>query len=360
MRNLPKGSESWNFMSKCRHIISKFLSWDVGLGDEALFWEDSWDGFPPIISRPFPLTLKEKLVSSWGVKVKDYKLKISSEGSVKWVWKSLEDAGCDLEEIQAYEEILSDRRVKQSRRKDELIWVASKDGKYNVRSGYKSLIHSQRWDQIEIPLNLCWDAACLPKSGFFLWLASQNRILTEDRLHKFGILGPSRCVLCKHNSEDADHILYSCPFSQSCWEWLRLKLGWSSPLPRTFSELLKGWPVNRIKGIYRKLWNICPTIMSWEIWKERNRRIFQNMEMKPENLLLKIEASIVEVTNSHLRKVQKEEGSFSTWDGLMKKSWSKLINPPLVYAKNSKKASEDCKWSPPSYGWYKLNFDRAA
>lgn len=69
--------------------------------------------------------------------------------------------------------------------------------------------------------------------------------------------------------------------------------------------------------------------------------------MKLEGLLLKIEASIVEVTNSHLRKVQKEEGSFSNWDGLMKRNWSKLINPPLVYTKSSKKAREDYKWSPP-------------
>jgi ribonuclease HI len=360
MRNLPKGSVSWNFMSKCRHIISKFLSWDVGLGDEALFWEDSWDGFPPIVSRPFPSDLKDKLVSIWGEKVCDYKMKITSGGSAKWVWKSLDGVGIDSEVREAYEKILLDRRVKQMERKDMLIWAASKDGKYSVRNGYNSLIHSQRWDQIEIPLNLCWDAACLPKAGFFLWLASQNRILTEDRLHKFGFQGPSRCVLCKHNIEDVDHLLYRCPFSQSCWEWLRLKLGWSSPLPKSFFKFLIGWPTNMVKGIYNKLWNICPAIVSWEIWKERNRRIFQDSEMELEGLLLKMEASIVEVSNSHLRKVRKEEGSFSSWDGLMKKNWSKLINPPLVYSKSSKMARKDCKWFPPPHGWHKLNFDGAA
>ena len=71
--------------------------------------------------------------------------------------------------------------------------------------------------------------------------------------------------------------------------------------------------------------------------------------MKLKELLLKIKASIVEVINSHL-----EEGFFSIWDGLMKKNWTNLINPPLVYFKKSKEARESCKWSPPLSGWYKL------
>jgi len=100
--------------------------------------------------------------------------------------------------------------------------------------------------------------------------------------------------------------------------------------------------------------------ISWEIWKERNRRIFQNSELKNVELVLKIEASIVEVTNSHLRKCMKEEGSFSSWDGLMKKNWANLINPPLVYLKKNKVDRANCRWSPPPMGWGKLNFDGAA
>ena len=82
--------------------------------------------------------------------------------------------------------------------------------------------------------------------------------------------------------------------------------------------------------------------------------------MKLEELLLKIETSIVELINSHLRNLRKEEGSFSFWDGLMKKKWTNLINPPLVYFKKRKEARESCKWSPPPHGWYKLNFYGAA
>ena len=115
-----------------------------------------------------------------------------------------------------------------------------------------------------------------------------------------------------------------------------MKLHWSSPFPRSFVEFIKVWPYNINKGIYNKLWNICPSIIVWEIWKERNRRIFNNTELNVEDLTLKIEASIVETTNSFLRKSRFEEGSFSIWDGIIKKTWTSLINPPLVYFKKNK------------------------
>ena len=68
---------------------------------------------------------------------------------------------------------------------------------------------------------------------------------------------------------------------------------------------------------------------------------------------------MVEIANSHLRNAWKEEGSFSNWDGQMKKNWSKLINPPLLYVKNGKEAREKCRWAPLPKGWAKLNFDSA-
>ena len=40
----------------------------------------------------------------------------------------------------------------------------------------------------------------------------------------------------------------------------------------------------------------------------------------------------------------------------MKKNWPNLISPPLVYFKKSKELRENCKWTPPPYGWHKLNF----
>lgn len=73
-------------MSKCRGIISKYLTWDVAAGNKALFWEDSWDGQPPIQSSPNLETLISKLKTLWGNKVKDYKVKELEDGVLRWKW----------------------------------------------------------------------------------------------------------------------------------------------------------------------------------------------------------------------------------------------------------------------------------
>ena len=87
---------------------------------------------------------------------------------------------------------------------------------------------------------------------------------------------------------------------------------------------------------------------------------YLGLELKPKELILIIKASIVEIANSHLKNSRKEEGSFSIWDGHMKKNWGNFINPPLIYFKKSKEARERCKWSSPRKEWAKLNFDGAA
>ena len=84
INSLPKGSECWNFMVKCRTLINKFLTWDVGSGEEALFWEDSWEGKPPLSSQMVPLTLKSRLTECWSNKVKDYSIMSDSQDSPTW------------------------------------------------------------------------------------------------------------------------------------------------------------------------------------------------------------------------------------------------------------------------------------
>lgn len=135
---------------------------------------------------------------------------------------------------------------------------------------------------------------------------------------------------------------------------------WTAPLPKSFNDLLSGWPKTNNRGIYSKIWNICPAIISWEIWKERNRRIFKDQEMLASSLVLKIEASITETLNSYIRKSQFKEGSFTLNDSIIKRNWNKLINPPYMYSIKNSEARKNCNWSPPPQGWYKLNFDGAS
>ena len=193
--------------------------------------------------------LKSRLTELWGSNIKDYYLRSDSEDSPTWHWKSLRGLNFDESEVRQFEKLLEGRKPPQSDKSDTLIWAAANNGKYNVREGYKAILIAKKPKTVDIPLKLCWDPSYLPKAGFFLWLAIQNMIPSMDRLHKSGIQGPSRCILCLHNSENVDHLLYLCPYAQNCWDWLRRKLEWSSPFPRSFSDLIRSWPTNWGKSV---------------------------------------------------------------------------------------------------------------
>ena len=182
MKSLPKESDSWNFIEKSRSFITKYLTWDVGNGEEVLFWEDSLDGHPLIDNLGFPQSSKELLINLWGPKVSDYKIKIYKGNLVEWKWKSIKEIEDDPDIIKIYENMVLFRNIKQGNKEDKLVWAASNDGKYSAKMGYKSLINYEKWEKVDIPLKLSWDTACLPKASFFLWLAYQKRILTQDRL----------------------------------------------------------------------------------------------------------------------------------------------------------------------------------
>lgn len=62
-----------------------------------------------------------------------------------------------------------------------------------------------------------------------------------------------------------------------------------------------------------------PSIVVWELWKERIKRIFQDKMMTFQALGNKIEISIVETLNNRLHNSNHIEGILTQWDTLSKK-----------------------------------------
>uniref|UniRef100_A0A453KNY5 Reverse transcriptase zinc-binding domain-containing protein n=1 Tax=Aegilops tauschii subsp. strangulata TaxID=200361 RepID=A0A453KNY5_AEGTS len=52
---------------------------------------------------------------------------------------------------------------------------------------------------------------------FFLWLASQNRCWTADRLARRGLPHPAACQFCDQDDETLHHILAGCVFARITW-----------------------------------------------------------------------------------------------------------------------------------------------
>lgn len=97
-----------------------------------------------------------------------------------------------------------------------------------------------------------------------------------------------------------NHILLGFPFTQKCWSSLYGKHGWIIVLTNDILNLFKSWPMMNKTCLYRGMLIIIPSIILWQLWKERNQRIFQRKKLAWESFINKVEVDIVEVMNSRI------------------------------------------------------------
>lgn len=75
----------------------------------------------------------------------------------------------DLHLKEEFVKILNERFISFLDSEDEFIWFENSSGKYSIKGGYISLLSTtfgSYW-----PYKLFWHSTCLPKAGFFAWLA---------------------------------------------------------------------------------------------------------------------------------------------------------------------------------------------
>jgi len=128
----------------------------------------------------------------------------------------------------------------------------------------------------------------------FIWTLAHKSILTGENLRRRGWEGPYRCPLCLHTEETIDHLLINCDFSKEIW---RLALGMQRwvIIPQDTSNLLQHWdstfPFQSKKNSQTyALWRVLPKFIMWEIWLERNNRLFRDLKRSPAQVATKIHA----------------------------------------------------------------------
>jgi hypothetical protein len=92
---------------------------------------------------------------------------------------------------------------------DQLIWQFESNGVYSSQSMY-ALVNFRRVKQIFLPA--VWKLKIPPRVWVFLWLFSQNKVMTRDYLRKRGMPKPLECSLCK-DIETVTHLFFECLIS---------------------------------------------------------------------------------------------------------------------------------------------------
>lgn len=129
-----------------------------------------------------------------------------------------------------------------------------------------------------------------PKAKFFMWLALLGRIWTNDRLNRHHMQNDGPCSYCSQVSEIIDHLLLGCTFSREIWLKL-MRPSMNQHLTPGRDDCLSVWWTSSRKRLpkpLRKGFDGLVVLVCWELWKERNRCIFDKESRQPTQLLLHI------------------------------------------------------------------------
>lgn len=356
-----KGSCVWNTLKRGAQLIKEGLFWICNSGADALFWQDSWDGHPPLItSFPQLQPLCQALLNAGWSKVEHFK-------TVKHVklevacWKDPQEwpDGGSEEDRAFLAQVLKDRFCSSLKERDILAWSPSPKGKFSVAQGYATLdrnlhgLEEVRW------WKKVWNNFSWPKCNVFLWLLAQKKCLTWENICKRGFQGPSLCFLCMHNEESISHMFFLCPFSKEIWHrwWESWRQGCSHA-----TSLIDFWdslgrPPTKTSFL-QVAWVVGPALILWNLWLERNRRIFCDSRMDSLQLWRKILGRLQETI---FAKCDLPE-SIELGDQVITKNLNlDGPNPRHPFGRKKRYGKQRVcrigKWTPPPVGILKINTD---
>lgn len=238
----------------------------------ACFWTSSWlDGKTP---RDLALNLFRK--------AKRKKLTVKSAlKENRWIQHILPiQTAQEMNEYVVLWEGVRDINLEDNR-EDEIRWRWMTDGEYTTKSAYQIQFEGTFSKFKLMPI---WKAAAEPKCKFFAWTLLHEKILTASNLSKRNWPNDPICKLCGIDPETPTHLCRDCPFSLQVWNHLKQWLNLSAmDSVNSTGSLHSYWRKCRTKfdraqrkvidGIFIYFW--------WSIWKERNRRVFQQQSLQP-------------------------------------------------------------------------------
>jgi hypothetical protein len=163
--------------------------------------------------------------------------------------------------------------------KDLLVWKWMAVGSYSTASTYKMQFQGS---YTPFRVGKLWKAKVEPKVIFFGWSAMHQKIMTSDNLAARGLPHNSACALCHQGTEDTRHLLINCSISREVlrllWSWFAMQ---GSPTLCSQDQDLADWLCFNARRANPACSKEATRILLyhwWNVWKERNNRVFQAVQ----------------------------------------------------------------------------------
>jgi hypothetical protein len=249
------GSFWWRDVMRLNGLFRQVHKCTIGDGSSVSFWGDIWlDG---VLLQKFP-----RLVSyARNEEVSVLQVMEAEDLDSLFILPLSPQASEELEMLQwqlanmPYDQEAVDK------------WIPIWGNKYTSQKFYSYVFQAIQAHPI---YKTVWKSRCIPRIKFFIWLILVDRLNTKEMLQRrhFQVQDGTTCVMCSNGDiETIEHLFFSCPFAESCWD--KIGVQWNQAL-HLHDRLAEARNVHNIP---------CFTEMAmtaaWELWKVRNDKVFQ-------------------------------------------------------------------------------------
>nr|GMD78842.1 LINE-type retrotransposon LIb DNA [Ipomoea batatas] len=146
----------------------------------------------------------------------------------------------------------------------------------NVREAYRYITGGDSSEDVD----WVWKIKTSERCRMFLWLAVKDKLLTNSVRVKRQLTDDGSCMACGETHESVDHILKHCDVARVCWRLTHTPSSFARGSAATFSRWLRRncSSADMVNGIP---WGLTFSHTCWELWKARNRRIFEQVRPSP-------------------------------------------------------------------------------
>ena len=296
--------------------VNKHFRWNLGSGDQILFWEDSWVGEGIALKDKYPdlyqvTSQKLKTVASMGI-----------FGEHGWEWQFSWRRCLFDSELGGVSAFIDQTAVINTNAAlgDSWVWGAEPSGIFSTNSAYNCIKADQLPSQPITGFRQLWEIKIPPTALAFAWRLLWDRLPSKENLIRRQIvLQNDLCPFCQSQVESASHLFFSCHKIMPLWwefySWVKeVRALHSNPMENFLQHC--SLAASRNSNRRRKVWWIVATR---SIWNLRNDMIFNNQPF----VISKLVDNSIFLTWSWLRGWEKDFNvPFHQWSSNMSLSFS--------------------------------------
>ena len=176
---------------------------------------------------------------------------------------------------------------------DRLIWNHSKTIEYTVRSGYALAkeMEAQATKTVQIKEQTSshnrkeslwkkvWGTNVKHKLKHFIWKCLQNCIPVNDLVHRRTGKGDNICTSCGDGIETLEHLFFECDYAKKIWKLSPISWDGLIDLQACFWRWWEGLLEATQRANGKEHIELTINIL-WQIWKARNKIIFDNAKVE--------------------------------------------------------------------------------